>query len=117
MDSNPENLAFIQEIIDLRFQCRSTHLRTELITLDFVSAKMANTTVEGKSVFQVAVEVFDIQGSPRGEICFAWNKVPEIGDRNQIVTVLAQENLKTSADAVGAFVANEFRGGLDAHFA
>ena len=64
-------------------------------------------THQGKTIWDGIVEVFHIHGHPKTERAYAW--MHDAGDKSYPVTVLHIHPALTPADAVRAFIVQEFR--------
>ena len=80
------------------YDCHATH----------VSTAPVHETFEGKTVWEGAVEVFDVAGHPRTKQCYAWEYQDDEGHLHY-TAVLKLPPVKTPADAVKAAIVAKVR--------
>ncbi len=101
MDTQPQDITDLQEVILLRHGCRSSYCRTELVA----------DSLAGHPDWDGLVKVFDLYGHPMAECCFAWNYRAQ--GVLQPVTVLKLPPIDTPASAVRMFLDPVLTGPLE----
>lgn len=96
-------MSYIEELRDV---IRRLH-GAEATHVESVAVK---ETFKGQTVWEGAVEVFDLVGHPTAHRVYAWaNDTDDPNKPRQHVTVLHSRPIKSAQDAVRAAIVREFR--------
>jgi hypothetical protein len=79
-------------ILDLH-KCKSKHVRSVPI----------HETFEGETIWQGAVEVFELENHPRAKVAFAWIYKTDTGEPRH-VAVLAVPPINSPEDAIRIYI-------------
>ena len=66
-------------------------------------------TFDGQTVWDGAVQVFDLHGHPTATRCYAWSHATDGSERRRFVAVLHQGPIDSPQAAVQAAIAQEYR--------
>lgn len=76
-----------------------------------VSVEPVKETFQGKTVWEGAVHVFDLEGHPRATRAYAWSHlVGDAGDWRRFYAVLHMGGIRSPVDAVRAAIVAESKG-------